>query len=397
VKRTFSFEGSPVPVVVAGTALIAAAYGLVRLAYGLLLPDVQAELHLDVAAAGAASAGASVVYCLCAAVGFLLAARMPRALVVAASAGAALGAVGMASAGSAAAFAAAAIVASSGAGLASPALVSLLQRDRAAGAHPRLQTVVNAGTGPGLVVAAVLALVLPEWRLVWMVAAGVAIAAGLATLMTHRAVDGPEPERGSAAPTRSWLLAHAPAIGGALLLGMGSAAAWSFGRSILVDAGADEAASLVAWIGIGVGGALVVPTSRALDRLGPRRAWLVTAGATAVATAALAMGASVTVVAVVACAAFGWGYTAASGALIAWTASIEPGRAAAGTAMLFVVLVLGQAVGAAAVGVVAQGAGLALAFAVAAALTLVSAGAALVGGRSRAVARPLHARGRLMP
>lgn len=382
MKRTFSFQGSPFPVAVGATALIAATYGLVRLAYGLLLPDVQSDLDLDVATAGMASAGASVVYCACAAAGFLLAARMPRALVAAAAGGAALGAVGMAMAPNAAAFAWAAIVASSGAGLASPALVALLQRDRATRAHPGLQTVVNAGTGPGLVAAAVLALLLPDWRLVWLVAAGVALAAGLATLVPHRAADV-EHARSAGPPSRSWLLAHAPAIGGALLLGIGSAAAWSFGRSILVDAGADATASLVAWIGIGVGGALVVPMSRALERLGPRRAWLATAGTTAVATGALALGASATPVAVLACVAFGWGYTAASGALIGWTASIEPERAAAGTAMLFVVLVLGQAVGAAAVGMIAEGIGLALSFAGASIVTILGAGAALVPARSR--------------
>ncbi|GAA2176694.1 MFS transporter [Agrococcus versicolor] len=367
-------------------ALVAATYGLVRLAYGLLLPDVQAELGLGVAAAGAASAGASVVYCLCAAVGFVLAARLPRALVAAAATGAAVGAVGMATAGDATVFACSAILASSGAGLASPALVALLQRDRAAAPHPRLQTVVNAGTGPGLVAAAALAMLLPDWRLVWLVAAVVAVAAAVATLLLHRPASAGGSDA-ALAPSARWLAAHVSAIAGALLLGVGSAAAWSFGRSILVDAGASDTASLVAWVGIGVGGTVVVATARPLERLGPRGAWLLTAGATGAATAALAAGASVTALSLVACVVFGWGYTAASGALIGWTASIDPGRAAAGTAMLFVVLVLGQAVGAAAIGVVAEGVGLAVAFAAAAVVTAGGAAAALVARAPRHAAR----------
>ncbi|QCR20130.1 hypothetical protein C1N71_12345 [Agrococcus sp. SGAir0287] len=68
-----------------GIALIAATYGLVRLAYGLLLPDVQHELGIDAPAAGAISASASAVYCLGAVIGFVLARRRARALVVAAA------------------------------------------------------------------------------------------------------------------------------------------------------------------------------------------------------------------------------------------------------------------------------------------------------------------------
>ena len=41
MKRSFSFEGRTTGLVALGAALIAATYGLVRLAYGLFLPDVQ--------------------------------------------------------------------------------------------------------------------------------------------------------------------------------------------------------------------------------------------------------------------------------------------------------------------------------------------------------------------
>ncbi|MGQ3160509.1 MAG: hypothetical protein ACT6SA_15490 [Aeromicrobium sp.] len=61
MKRTFSLSVLLVP---SGLGLVAATYGLVRLASGLYLPDVQADLGLGVATAGLVSSGASVVYCL---------------------------------------------------------------------------------------------------------------------------------------------------------------------------------------------------------------------------------------------------------------------------------------------------------------------------------------------
>ncbi|MBX4379011.1 MFS transporter, partial [Mycobacterium tuberculosis] len=70
MKRTFSFsELRELAVVVVGTCTIAATYGLVRLAYGLFLPDIQHELGLDPASAGYISSGSSLVYCAAAATG----------------------------------------------------------------------------------------------------------------------------------------------------------------------------------------------------------------------------------------------------------------------------------------------------------------------------------------
>ncbi len=88
-------------------------------------------------------------------------------------------------------------------------------------------------------------------------------------------------------------------------------------------------------------------------------------------------------VALAACALFGWGYTAATGALIAWTAAIDPERVAAGTSVLFVVLVAGQAVGAAVAGVLVGTIGTTTTFVAAAALVAVASGLSLRTGDLR--------------
>lgn len=354
MKRTFSFVVSRTttaawPVIAAGTALIAATYGLVRLAYGLFLVDVQRDLGIDVAEAGAISGGASLLYCVAALVGFVSADRHARALVVGAGLTGAGGAAGMALAPDAGVFALSAVVASAGAGLASPAMVAVLQQHRATREHRGGQSQVNAGTGPGLVMAGVLALVLlPDWRAAWLIAAAATVLAAVAVLV----LSGRRGEPSSASPSRalppwSWFRAHGSLLIAALLMGVGSAALWNFGRTLLAERGADATVSVVAWIAIGAGGAAVLGTAGWLERMGPRRAWAVTVGAMAMTTGVLAMAATHAPVAWTACAVFGWGYTAGSGVLITWTGRIDPPRAAAGTAMLFVTLILGQAVGAA--------------------------------------------------
>ncbi|WP_203138080.1 MFS transporter [Microbacterium sp. JZ31] len=367
VKRTFSFSSATgIGLIVAGATLIAATYGLVRLSYGLLLPDVQRDLGFDAAAAGAVSAGASVLYCVGAAAGLVLGGRHARLLVAAAGGTAGAGAAGMALAGAFPSFAAWAVLASTGAGLASPAMVAILQRNLRPHARESGQSVVNAGTGPGLVLAGMLALaLLPDWRRAWVVAAVVTVAAAGSVLALDRRVS-PDAEPRGGLPL-AWLRAHLGVITAAFLMGVASAAVWISGRGLLVEAGAPTVLSVVAWIVLGAGGAAVVATVRPMSRLSPRSSWAVTTGGVAGATALLGAAPSVLPLAIAACLVFGWSYTAGSGALIAWTTEIDVRRAATGTALLFIVLVLGQAVGAAVLGALAAGAGFGIAFLLAAA------------------------------
>lgn len=94
--------------------------------------------------------------------------------------------------------------------------------------------------------------------------------------------------------------------------------------------------------------------------------------------------------ALVACFVFGWAFVAATTALIAWVSSLVPQREAAGTSVLFIVLTMGQAVGSALAGNLADRGGLSLAFLVAAAIAAVGAacGATSSGRRRRADSVP---------
>lgn len=386
MKRTLSiWTSSPSALIAAGVVLIAGSYGLVRFGFGLLLPEMQAELDLDDATAGLVSAGASLLYGVGAAAGFLLASRHARSLVVVAAAAAGLGGAGMAVATDAALLAIAAILSSAAAGLASPALVDAVWRNAPPEGQGRAQTIVNAGTGPGIVAAGALALlVLPDWRLAWWIAAGVTVAAAIAVLATDRRRSTAE-RPPSAVPSRAWFRAHRRLIAGAALLGIGSAAMWNYARVLLVDAGLEPAVTVAAWIALGAGGTATIATAGWLSRRAPRTAWTLTTAVATAATLAIALAPGSPAVALAASAAFGWGYVAGSGALIAWTGELEPARAPTGTALLFIVLVLGQAIGAALAGALIGVVGHLPAFALASAATL---GASLLGvARRRA---PTH-------
>lgn len=387
MKRSFSLRQRVL--LASGLALIAATYGLVRLAYGLFLPDVQRDIGLQSGAAGWVSSGASALYCVGAVAGFLLAARLPRVLAALAAAVAGGGAVAMALSDGPLGFGVSAVVASAGAGLASPALVRIVAEQVPTALQSRAQAVVNAGTGPGLVVAGVLALVLlPDWRTAWALSGVFALVVGGVLLVSARG--GGDAGTPAALPGRSWFAAHRAVFALALLFGAGSAVVWTFGRSALVSAGASAAVSVGAWIALGLGGAAVVVTTRWTSGMRARTLWTVTAGSVAVAVVVLGVAPAAVLVALLACAVFGWGYTAATGALIAWTTEIDAERSSAGTSMLFVALVLGQAVGAAGAGALVGPTGHAVTFVVGAVVTAASAVLAPVARRGRrAAADPL--------
>ncbi|MFJ4222313.1 MFS transporter [Curtobacterium luteum] len=377
MKRSFSLRSALV--VGSGTALIAVTYGLVRLAYGLFLPDVQHDLGLDGAGAGWVSSAASACYCVGALTGFVTAQAHARALVLGATATAAAGAFGMAASVGAGTFAAAAVVGSSSAGLASPALVRLVEERVEEPGRPRAQAFVNAGTGPGLVAAGVLALLLPDWRTAWawagvaavVVGGTVLVVSGRRTIATDDQRTVPHGQR--TLPSRGWFRAHALPVVVALLFGAGTASVWTFGRAVLVDAGASGTTSVLLWVAVGVGGASVVVTSRWTAALGARALWRGSTALTGIAVVVLGLAPQWDATSLLAGAVFGWGYTTGTGALIAWTTEIDPERSAAGTSVLFVVLVLGQAVGAAGLGVLVDGLGPATTFALAAVVTVACA------------------------
>ena len=245
---------------------------------------------------------------------------------------------------SAAVFGASAVLASAGAGLASPALVRIVARNvRRRGTSPGRRRSSTAGTGPGLVAAGA-----PGARAAARLADGLAGQRRVRRRRRgRRAPSGPRrhgargprdhrPAREAVAARDLVPPARRPARAAALLLGAGSAAVWNLGRAVLVDAGPGGRPPSSRGSRLGVGGTAVAVTARWLAARPPRTAWTITVVAVALGTVGLGVGAALLPVALVACVVFGWGYTAATGALVAWTGAIDAEHAPSGTSMLFV-------------------------------------------------------------
>ncbi|WP_258934525.1 hypothetical protein [Nesterenkonia pannonica] len=106
--------------VLSGMALIAATYGLARFGYGLFLPRFMEEFGISSAVSGFIQAGSFLSFCVAAVVATLVSTH-PRRIVMAASATASLGSLGVALSPNAGVLAVSIVVAGAGAGFATPA------------------------------------------------------------------------------------------------------------------------------------------------------------------------------------------------------------------------------------------------------------------------------------
>ena len=350
VKRTFHFgvvRGAAFTA--AGVLLVAATYGMARFGVGLLHPAMTVERPDIAAALPSAGAAQFASYCVAAGVAACLVPRRSRAVAGAAGVVAGLGCLGLAFSTSPGWFVASAFVSGAGAGLASPALVGLLDAVIPERMASTAQAVVNSGTSVGVVVTGVLATTITAPGLAWALMAAVCAATAAAVVVLSSGtlvVD--------ASPPRSEGRRHSLAlpIMLALLAGVISAAVWTFGPTVVVARGALEPDQVgLLWTALGLGGLAGAFIERPVSRCGPTTAFLLCTTTLLVGSiAVLAPGHGGRMWTLIGAACFGAAYMAMSSVLILWGRLLDPRRGAAATAWLFIALAVGQAMGAQALG-----------------------------------------------
>ncbi len=359
----------------AGLAVIAVCYGLARFAYGLFVPAFTAEFGLGAAAAGVIASCSYAAYCVAVVAATLATVRWgPRAVATAAGLAAVLGTGVIAVAPNVPVLAVGVVVAGSSTGLASPPLADAVARWVPADRADRVQTVVNAGTGVGVAVSGPIALVLSgSWRLAWAAFCAIAV---LVTVWVAATVPGGRALRPSGDDTRGpwWRPGAGRLLLAAAALGVGSAAVWVFGRDLVVAAGVGATASTAMWIVLGVAGVAGAFTGDLVARTGPARVWLLGMLLLAAATATFALAPGVLPAVFVAAALFGAVYIGLTAVLLVWGTRTYPDAPAVGVGAAFLLIAVGQALAAPALGLLADLATAPVAFGAAA---VVAAGGAL--------------------
>ena len=348
----------------AGTALIACCYGFARFSYGLFAPAFADTFGLTPTIAGVIGAGSYIGYCAAIVVSLLVTDRRgARPVAVAAGVVATVGISIVAAAPSAWILAVGVLVAGCSTGIASPPLAAAVAQWVPSAAADRAQTVVNAGTGIGVLLSAPIALLLlGHWRAAWGV---YAVLSALVTIWVLRAVP-PSPSQ-SARPRaeRSWRPGTFGLLAASLLMGIGSVAVWTFGRELITTVGgADATRSSLMWIVLGAAGVVGALAGDAARRMGLQWAWVTATVTMASASLLLAAAPSDLVAIIVAATLFGGAYIGLTGLLLLWSVRLYPDRTSFGVGLSFFTIAAGQALGAPAGGVLIDAAGARTAFVV---------------------------------
>ncbi|MGV0604171.1 MFS transporter [Mycolicibacterium sp. XJ1904] len=353
----------------AGTALIACCYGFGRFSYGLFGPVFGETFRLSPTITGVIGAGSYIGYCAAITASLLLTDRIgPRRVAVAAGVVATLGISIVALAPSAYVLAVGVLVAGCSTGIVSPPLAAAVAQHVPPNTAERAQTVVNGGTGIGVVLSAPIALLLlSHWRAAWVVYALVSAAV---TVWVYYAVPASS-QRAAKRIEPLWRTGTFGLLLASLLTGVGSVAVWTFGRDLITTVGgADATRSSLLWIVIGAAGIVGALAGDVVQRIGLQWAWVSATVAMASATALLAAAPWNLGVIIAGATLFGGAYIALTGLALLWSARLYPDSTSSGVGLSFFTLAAGQALGAPVVGALIDLAGGRAAFSAIAAVGL---------------------------
>lgn len=244
------------------------------------------------------------------------------------------------------------LVAGSSTGIASPPLAAVVARWVQDDARDSAQTVVNAGTGVGVLVSGPIALVLLDrWRLAWAL---FAIVAAVVTVWISRVVPAGAPDASDTAASVPRIRTgdRAALLAAAFILGLASIAVWTFGQDAVGSAPSWLAP--VAWTVIGAAGIAGAFLGPVVGWVGIRISWSVLMVLLAVGTAGFVAAAGSAAPVLAAGAVFGAAYIASTGVLLVWATRTYSSSPAVGVGLAFFMIAVGQAVGAPLVGLVAS-------------------------------------------
>lgn len=354
--------------------MAAVCYGLARFAYGLFVPEFRVYFGLGASEIGTIAAVSYVAYCVAVLLSPILTIRLgSRSVVVGAgllaTAGTGLVAISFAPV----TFIFGVIIAGASSGLLSPALAHTIAERVSTAYRDRVQAIVNAGASLGIMASVPVAFAMQEqWRTAWAVFAIISAAITIWSLFVvafnrKDRVGVGQMTAASLFPRPIFPVGAQRLLLASVVMGVASSATWTFGRDIMLNVGGLSAnASTIAWFVLGVFGLIGAVAGDVATKIGLRKTWVLSMLLLSGSSLLLALSPGNFLAANSATGMFGATYVALCGLLLIWGTRVYESQPAAGVGIAFLMIVVGQIIGAPVLGVVADGSSLTVAFIVAA-------------------------------
>ncbi|WP_289890513.1 MFS transporter [Virgibacillus pantothenticus] len=333
-----------------GIAMIASTYGLARFSFGLLLPDIQDSLQFSNLTSGTISALFYVAFCFTITISTIITIKKgPRKMIFAAGLAALFGLLLMGLAPNIYILGLGVLLAGASTGLVSPpygAAISLWIEEKKQGTA---NTWINSGTSIGIILSGLGAILLtPHWRITYFI---YALLTFITLLWNLKIIP-----KQSMYSTRMVLKRGDYSIKGvegsvklstaSVVLGICSAAFWTFSRSFFESAGSYEDWQLsIFWVVIGSLGILGGFSGSLIEKKGLAFSYRIATVLLSFAFILLAVSPEKWFIAYSAAGLFGGSYIFLTGVLLVWGIRVFIHNASLGIGVPFLLLAVGQVIG----------------------------------------------------
>ncbi|GAA0500673.1 MFS transporter [Salinibacillus aidingensis] len=340
--------------VLPGITMIAVTYGLARFSFGLLLPDLNQSLEMSNFVSGMVSSLFYLSYCFTIILSTVITTREgPRRMIIAAGLSAFAGLMLMAVTPNVWMLALGVLLAGGSTGLVSPpygAAISLwIQRDE----QGKANTWINSGTSFGIALTGAGAILLsPNWRLTYFIYAMLTL---FILIWNYRIIPkisaNPKIMLEKGSYSIQGVKGSIPLILASLILGISTAAFWSFSRTFIQVAGDySEWQLAVFWIVIGIFGVLGGFSGSLVEKGGLPFSYKLGSIAIASASMILSVAPEHLFMAYLSAGLFGSSYIFLTGVLLVWGIRVFIDNASLGIGVPFLLLAVGQVIGSALAG-----------------------------------------------
>lgn len=341
--------------ILAGLPMIAVTYGLSRFSYGLMLPYINEALHMTQSTSGIISSLSYMAYCIAIVAAMMFSRRATSRFILVAAGLLSIVGLGLISVSlTPVGLGAGIFLAGMSTGLSSPPYASIVNTNVQSGAQNQTNAWINSGTSIGTAFTGAVAIMMVDsWRetyIIFMVIAVIVLAGNYKVLPRTQTFE----EKSSVGFVKEEWKQSVQLILASLLLGISSAAYWTFSRDFIVNLnGVPAYLGDWLWVIIGLAGLLGGTAGIVINRFGIRNAFRLSTVTLSTASLLLGSWPGSPVVGVLSPFLFGSSYVFITGVLIVWGVSVFRTNPSIGLGLPFLMLALGQAAGSIFSGVIA--------------------------------------------
>lgn len=341
-----------------GLPMIAVTYGLARFSYGLMLPYLRETLNISQSMAGLIASSAYLSYIFAIILAMIYMQKVgPRMIILIAGGTAVVGMAIISMANSGIVLAIGLFIAGLSSGFASPPYADAVKKWIDVNKQSQTNTWVNSGTSLGTAITGIVVIFMAsDWRLTYIIFTVLAI---LVWMFNYKYI--PKEKNTNVnnkaqkiRVKKSELIEATPLIFASTLLGVAMAGYWTFSRDLVSGmAGVPEFIVQGFWIIIGLAGILGGFAGSISTKIGLTSSyWL---GVIVIGSASLLLGLYSSAIPIALSAiAFGSSYIFVCGILILWGINIFKEDPSIGVGISYLLLTVGQLIGAALGGMIAE-------------------------------------------